>query len=95
MRRVIWSAAADADLRGAEAWLAANRPPKVELRTLERIHERCDFLVPFPHGGPTLSGEQRKLLVTGTPYLLIYRRSDTDIEILRLFHESEDWQTKL
>lgn len=49
----------------------------------------------FPDGGPTLSGERRKLLVTGTPYLLIYRRSDTGIEILRLFHESEDWQSKL
>ena len=62
---------------------------------LERIHERCDFLVQFPQGGPVLTGDHRKLLVTGTPYLLIYRRSDTGIEILRLFHESEDWQSKL
>lgn len=53
------------------------------------------FLLSFPSGGPMIDGLRRKLIVTGSPYVLVYRTSGNDIEILRLFHQSEDWRAKL
>lgn len=95
MRRVIWSGPARRDLRSVERWLAENRSPDYELRVLQAIHNRCIFLAKTPKGAPALKDEKRKLIVLGTPYILIYRIVEDGLEILRLFHERQDWHSTL
>jgi toxin ParE1/3/4 len=95
VRQVIWAGPARGDLRKIEQWLAQNRTPAFELRTLQAIHKRCAFLLDTPRGAPAVKGEKRKLLILGTPYLLIYRILDDGVEVLRVFHDSQDWQSIL
>jgi toxin ParE1/3/4 len=95
VQRVSWSLPAHADLKRIETWLASERPPAFELATLQAIHARCLFLAKFPHGGGILMGELRRLVVIGTPYIMIFRVQDSGIEIVRLFHERQDWQFEL
>jgi toxin ParE1/3/4 len=33
----------------------------------------------------------RELIVSGTPYLLIYRVSETEVEIARVLHGAQEW----
>jgi toxin ParE1/3/4 len=36
----------------------------------------------------------RELVIIGSPYIVIYREQQTDIEILRILHSSQRWPKK-
>lgn len=93
MRGIIWAPSARSDLNRITAWLDENRDAQTCADTLEAIQRRAEFLMDFPRGGRPLGDGKRLLRIIGTPYLIVYRLSDTQTEVVRVHHEREDWQT--
>ena len=92
MSELSWTGPALAVLRRIDTWLEKEASPELAIRILGKIRERSKFLADFPRGGrPMMSKEYRVLRVHDTPYLLAYRITETKCEILRVFHEREDW----
>lgn len=50
------------------------------------------FLADHPGAGPVLDGAVRKWRVRGTDYVILYRRADDGVEILRMHHGRRDWR---
>jgi len=69
-----------------------NASGEIALATLAAIHRRARFLENFPRGGRPTGGGNRILRVINSPHLIIYRIIGEKVEILRIRHESEDWQ---
>lgn len=93
MSVVSWSMEARADLRRIDQWLTDNASGEISRRMLVDIGERSTLLLDFPLAGPIGDDEERSLRVTGTPYILIYRLRPTGIEILRIRHNRQNWQS--
>jgi toxin ParE1/3/4 len=93
MRRIVWTAPSLADLRAIELWLEQNASTKVAFRTLLTIRERATFLQDFPSGGRLEGDGMRALRVYRTPYLILYRMYGGDVEVIRIRHERENWQS--
>lgn len=92
MIRLVWTIEANADLRRIDNWLLEQSTADVAVRTLVAIKQRADFLLNFPRGGRPLGPPDYRLLrVFDTPYLIAYRVKNDQVEILRVFHEREDW----
>ncbi|PZQ61208.1 MAG: type II toxin-antitoxin system mRNA interferase toxin, RelE/StbE family [Sphingomonas taxi] len=88
---IVWASIARDDLHAIDAWLERNATAQVALTTLGTIRDRAAFLVDFPHGGRPHRDGTRILRVLGTPYLIRYRIKEERMEVLRVYHEREDW----
>jgi toxin ParE1/3/4 len=96
MRRVSWTTASRHDLRQIDEWLTNEADPDFAIRTLATIRYRAEFLVDFPRGGRPYRGGTRILRVLDTPYLIHYRIvGDLAVEVLRVYHERQDWQVEV
>ena len=95
MRKIIWSASGQRDLVRINTWLQRERSGEFAARALAEIRFRCKFLVDFPHGGAPLTAGLRKLRVPNTGYIIIYMLSRDVTEVVRVFHEHEDWQNQI
>ncbi len=60
--------------------------PKGAARVGSRIKSRIDALLQFPDQGSP-AGELRMIVVTRTPYIVVYRVT-SDIEILTIVHHA-------
>jgi plasmid stabilization system protein ParE len=94
MRKVIWAVTAQNDLHRIERWLERERSPEYAVQILEALRFRCKFLEDFPHGGSPISEGLRKLRVPDTGYIMVYRLVTGATEVIRVFHEREDWQNE-
>lgn len=91
MRSLDWTIKARDDLAAIDAYWWENAPDKAD-EILDLIRTAAEFLLGMPHAGPALDeGAARKWNVRSTRYILIYRISDSDIQVLRVRHASEDW----
>lgn len=95
MRKITWSQASRNDLVRIDTWLERERSPEYALRTLLSIRARIRFIESFPHGGAPVSEALRKLRVPNTGFIILYRLEREGTEIVRVFHEREDWQNEL
>lgn len=89
--RVRWLATAVADLRALRAYIA-REDPKAARRTARRILEAIDLLADMPGMGRAgrIAGT-REFVLSGTPYIVIYRVAGEWLEILRLLHGARRW----
>ena len=56
------------------------------------IHTAIDLLEQFPeHGRTGRKPDTRELVITGLPYVVIYRLGRGQIEILRILHGAQIW----
>jgi plasmid stabilization system protein ParE len=62
------------------------------VRIVTRIEAKANWLGAFPTTGAPFATGLRKSLVSGTPFLIIYRVRSTAVEILRVRHAAEDWR---
>lgn len=88
---VLWTHTALADVQAIREHIAQDRPKAAE-RVFSRILRTANLLAEFPLIGR--SGEQadtRDLVVSGSPYLLVYRVRAGVVEILRVIHGRQDW----
>jgi plasmid stabilization system protein ParE len=90
MQRLIWSPEARDDLRTIGAWLG-ERDPQVALDTLRAIRHAADRLREYPRIGRAISEPFRVFGIRSTPYLLVYRLSGMEIDIIRIRHRRENW----
>ncbi len=66
--------------------------PDAAARIMRPIQSASRSLGQFPHAGRKGRVEgTRELVVTGTPYLVPYRVSGQEVEILRVFHGAMRW----
>ena len=70
----------------------ARENPKAAAGVFRQIRKAPGQLARFPHLGRHSQVEgTRELVVTGLPYLIVYRVAGDDVEILRVFHTSMNW----
>ena len=89
--QIRWEEDALADLTDLRAYVAEDNPAaaqKIALRILEKIN----LLSEHPLlGGPGRIHNTRELVITKTPYTVIYHASVDVISILRVFHQGRRW----
>jgi toxin ParE1/3/4 len=89
--KVIWSKRAVGDLGHIRHYVFLNNP-RAAAPTADRIEAATDRLRRFPNSGrPSEIAGAREIIVPGLPYVVIYRVSTQNVEILRVFHTSRDW----
>jgi toxin ParE1/3/4 len=71
----------------------AEENPRAARNVADRIERSVSRLAEFPASGPegTVQGT-REVVVTGLPYVLVYRVVGSEVHILRLFHQKQDRQ---
>ena len=88
---VIWLEGAFLDSRRVREHIRQFNPLAAQ-KTVGRIEKAAEQLPRFPAVGRV--GEvpgTRELVITVTPYLLVYRARGDRLEILRVFHSKQQW----
>jgi toxin ParE1/3/4 len=91
--RVRWSRRAVGDLRHARAYIEEH-DPEAARHVAARILSAAESLSTFPARGRAgrVFGT-RELVVSGTPYVVIYRVKGDVVEIARVLHGARRWPT--
>lgn len=88
--RIVWRSRAEQQLARQLAYLAADNPFASE-RMRDRFEERLAALAQFPFTGrPSRRKGVRELVISGTPYIAVYRVRGDEVEIIRFFHMSQN-----
>lgn len=82
---IIWSARAKRDFDLLLAYTAKHSPRGAK-RIGARIQKRINDLLAMPHQGSILPKNLRRLEITTTPYLLIFRVDVDGVRIVRILH---------
>ncbi|MBY0304122.1 MAG: type II toxin-antitoxin system RelE/ParE family toxin [Sphingomonas sp.] len=90
MPRLIWSEASLRDIGGINDFLTKENP-QAAARIASGIKSTVLRLLDYPRVGRALGERFRVLGVRTTPYVIIYRLRDGDVEIARIRHGSENW----
>src|SRR5262245_53923020 len=91
--RLVRSATYRADLENITDYLARQNPTAA-LAMWDEIESQVERLRAHPHSGRSgrLKGT-RELVVTGTPFVVIYT-VDTTINLIRVLHGAQRWPEK-
>ncbi len=86
-----WTRPSINDLREAGEFIASDNPQAAE-RMAERVQEAVEYLLEHPNMGRVgrVLGT-RELVVSGTPFIIVYRVIVPTIQILRVLHHSRKW----
>ena len=88
---VRWTANFSADLKSAYDFMTEQSPQGAR-RVVGRIVASAERLVDTPYVGRIGSKPgTRELVVTTTPYLIIYEVGDADVVLLKLLHGAQRW----
>lgn len=93
MRSIRWSVPAVSDYRDLVARTRDHNPAAAS-RIAERISRRVSRLRPMPRmGRPGRVTGTRELVITGTPYVVIYELTEPedDVIVLRVLHGARAW----
>ena len=88
--KVIWSEAAEADLRDILVYVAAD-DFDAAFRLVERLEAAGNALEDFPLRGRPGRASGTRVVVPRTKYLLVYEINDNRLDILRVMHGARDW----
>jgi addiction module RelE/StbE family toxin len=90
MDEIRWTETALQDLLEIGSYIALDNPRSAEM-VVRRIVETVAALAYHPKMGPAGRMENtRELVVSGTPYLAVYRLRERG-EIITIFHTSRKW----
>jgi toxin ParE1/3/4 len=86
-----WTRLAIADLRAAYEHIAADSPKAAEA-VVNRIFSAVEFLERHPEIGRVgrVTGT-RELVISGTPFIVAYRKGRTHSEVLAVLHGARKW----
>jgi plasmid stabilization system protein ParE len=89
--RVRWLTGAASSLRAVHARIALDNPAAAR-RVVQRIRASVARLRTFPASGRAgqVPGTM-ELVIDGLPYIVVYRTSEKEVQILRVFHTATDW----
>jgi toxin ParE1/3/4 len=89
--RLEWSVWAQADRDAIFDTIEANNP-RAAIAIDKRISDRVKTLQRLPRSGrPGRIEETRELVITRTPYIVVYRMTGDSVRILRVLHSSRQW----
>lgn len=89
--RLEWTRPALRDLGEAGEYIARDNPPAAE-RMAERVREAVEYLLERPNlGRPGRVSETRELVVSGTPFIVVYMVRGAAVQVLRLLHHARKW----
>jgi toxin ParE1/3/4 len=90
--RIRWTVPAVADLEGISHYLHKHYPRFAE-PTVRTIYQRIRSLRTSPNRGrPGHRGGTRELTITPLPYVVVYSVRAETVEILHIYHGSQDWR---
>lgn len=82
--RLRWTPRAVADLEEISDYLLSVNPTSRK-RLIDRIEAVATYLLQFPHMGKLgLASGTREFVLSGTPYILVFRLKDDVIQILSI-----------
>lgn len=86
-----WTRPALGDLKEAGDFIALDNP-KAAKRMADRVKEAVEYLTDHPNMGRQgrVSGT-RELVVSGTPFIVVYRVIVPSVQILRVLHHARKW----
>lgn len=86
-----WTRPAIKDIKDAGDFIALDNPAAAD-RMAERVKEAAEYLAKYPNMGRTgrVQGT-RELIVSGTPFIVVYRVNVPAVEILRVLHHARKW----
>ncbi len=91
--KVVWTRPAARDLEEIGDYIARDNPPAAD-RVVKRIRTRAQQLAAHPLlGRPGRVVETRELVVSSTPFIVVYRAAEERVEILAVFHAARRWPT--
>ncbi len=86
-----WAGPALKDLIDAGDFIASENPQAAR-RMSERVNEAVEYLLDHPNmGRPGRVHGTRELVVSGTPFIVVYRIKMPSIQILRVLHHARTW----
>lgn len=89
--RVRWLASALHNLEDIGAHIARD-DPIAAMRMVDRVEECTTGLEDHPkRGRPGRIDGTRELVVSGTPYLVVYRIEASTVDVLRVLHGAQQW----
>ena len=92
MIEVFWTKGAFNNLKNIFKYYTEADDEKLASGVLQKIERSIIQLRQFPKlGRPGRVEGTRELFVTQTPFAVIYRESDTKLEIVRILHSSQKW----
>jgi toxin ParE1/3/4 len=89
--KIVFDAKAISDLENIRHWIARENPP-MATKVLERLFSGVRSLVLFPARGRTgLEPGTRELVVSGLPYIVVYKIYDdlNELVVAAVFHTSQ------
>ncbi|MCL4536705.1 MAG: type II toxin-antitoxin system RelE/ParE family toxin [Nitrospirae bacterium] len=86
-----WTRPAIKDLRDAGDFIALDNPTAAD-RMADRVKEAVEYLIQYPNIGRIgrVQGT-RELIISGAPFIVVYRIKTPAIEILRVLHHARKW----
>ena len=85
-----WLSSALSELDRVHEYISQENP-KAAKRVFMQIQEAGERLRQFPQSGrPVHVRGTREVVVTGLPFLIVYRITRDSVEMLRIFHTSQD-----
>jgi toxin ParE1/3/4 len=83
--KIVWRPRAEADFSDQIDYVRL-RSPRAASRLIDAVQRVVDLLEQFPEiGRPTPRPDVRELVVTRTPYIIVYRIRGDEVIVLRLF----------
>jgi len=91
MPKIEWTLPALRDVQAAGEYIAQDNP-EAAVRMAERVREAVEYLPEHPSmGRPGRLGGTRELVVSGTPFVVVYWTRRNTVQILRLLHHARSW----
>lgn len=89
--RLEWTRPALRDLKDAGEFIALDNPQAAQ-RMAEKIQEAVEYLIEYPTMGRAgRVRSTRELVVTGTPFIVVYLIKIPAVQILRILHHARKW----
>jgi addiction module RelE/StbE family toxin len=90
--RIRWTQTVVRDLTRICDYLEQHAGPATARRVALAIFRSVSSLTKFPQRGrPGRKANTRELVITGLPYIAIYRIRESVVEVLRILHGAQDW----
>lgn len=86
-----WTPSALGDLDAAAAFIAQDNPGSADAMA-GRVQESVEYLATYPNLGRAgrVRGT-RELVVSGTPFVVVYRVRLDIVQVLRILHHARKW----
>jgi toxin ParE1/3/4 len=89
--KIRWMPLAEQDLEAAYEYVRQDNP-RAASRLVARIFRAVEMLGKYPSAGhPGRVTATRELTISPTPYIVVYRLSGDEIQILAILHGARRW----